>query len=100
MVGGCVRDALMGVAPKDFDVEVYGVEPTELKNLLDGFGRVDAVGEAFTVYKLGQDLDVSLPRRERVFCHSRLLEGSEYFVTGWAEPRSPKGKLPSFVLRN
>ncbi|MEJ7619182.1 MAG: hypothetical protein WKF30_19905 [Pyrinomonadaceae bacterium] len=26
---------------------------------------MNAVGEAFTVYKLGQDLDVSLPRRER-----------------------------------
>jgi len=28
-------------------------------------GRVNVVGEAFTVYKLGRDLDVSLPRRER-----------------------------------
>jgi tRNA nucleotidyltransferase (CCA-adding enzyme) len=33
--------------------------------LLEKFGRVDAVGEAFTVYKVGNDLDVSLPRRER-----------------------------------
>ncbi len=33
--------------------------------MLEEFGRVDAVGEAFTVYKLGHDLDVSLPRRER-----------------------------------
>ena len=34
-----------------------------LRGLLDAFGRVDAVGESFTVYKVG-DLDVSLPRRE------------------------------------
>src|SRR5438270_10205576 len=65
LVGGCVRDALMGAQPKDWDVEVYGVEPKGLRELLETFGRVDAVGEAFTVYKLGNDLDVSLPRRER-----------------------------------
>jgi tRNA nucleotidyltransferase (CCA-adding enzyme) len=65
LVGGCVRDELMGIEPKDWDVEVYEVEPAKLREILDGFGQVDAVGEAFTVYKLGNDLDVSLPRRER-----------------------------------
>src|SRR5690348_18300388 len=65
LVGGCVRDRLMGAQPKDWDVEVYGVEPARLRTLLDGFGRVDAVGEASTAYTVGGDLDVSLPRRER-----------------------------------
>ncbi|CAN5322680.1 hypothetical protein BH20ACI1_BH20ACI1_24280 [soil metagenome] len=65
LVGGCVRDELMEIAPKDFDLEVYGIEPQKLKEILESFGRVDAVGEAFTVYKIGQDLDVALPRRER-----------------------------------
>jgi tRNA nucleotidyltransferase (CCA-adding enzyme) len=65
LVGGCVRDVLMGAQPKDWDVEVYSVEPARLRELLEKFGRVDAVGEAFTVYKVGSDLDVSLPRRER-----------------------------------
>jgi tRNA nucleotidyltransferase (CCA-adding enzyme) len=65
LVGGCVRDELMGVEPKDWDVEVYGVEPSKLREILDSFGRVDAVGEAFTVYKIGQDLDVAIPRREK-----------------------------------
>lgn len=65
LVGGCVRDELMGVEPKDFDIEVYGIEPHKLKEILQQFGRVDAVGESFTVYKIGQNLDVSLPRRER-----------------------------------
>jgi tRNA nucleotidyltransferase (CCA-adding enzyme) len=65
MVGGCVRDRLMGRAAKDWDLEVYGVEPARLRELLDRQGRVNVVGEAFTVYKLGRDLDVSLPRRER-----------------------------------
>lgn len=65
LVGGCVRDRLMGVEPKDWDVEVYGVEPAKLREILDTFGDVNAVGEAFTVYKIGSDLDVSIPRRER-----------------------------------
>lgn len=65
LVGGCVRDSLMGARPKDWDVEVYGLEPPRLRELLEESGRVDAVGEAFTVYKVGHDLDVSLPRRER-----------------------------------
>jgi tRNA nucleotidyltransferase (CCA-adding enzyme) len=65
LVGGCVRDLLMNTRPKDWDVEVYGVEPATLRALLDQFGPVNVVGEAFTVYKLGPDLDVSLPRRER-----------------------------------
>ncbi|HKC66206.1 MAG TPA: hypothetical protein VKB86_21355, partial [Pyrinomonadaceae bacterium] len=56
LVGGCVRDELMGAQPKDWDVEVYGVEPKGLRELLERFGRVDAVGEAFTVYKLGSNL--------------------------------------------
>jgi tRNA nucleotidyltransferase (CCA-adding enzyme) len=65
MVGGCVRDHLMNVQPKDWDVEVYRIEPARLRALLDEFGQVNVAGEAFTVYKLGLDLDVSLPRRER-----------------------------------
>ena len=65
LVGGCVRDLLMGREPKDWDVEVYEIDPAKLRALLDRFGSVNVVGEAFTVYKLGTDLDVSLPRRER-----------------------------------
>ncbi len=65
LVGGCVRDALMGREPKDWDLEAYGVDPAKLRELLEPFGPVNVVGEAFTVYKLGADLDVSMPRRER-----------------------------------
>lgn len=65
LVGGCVRDELMGVEPKDWDLEVYGVAPEKLRQILDGVGEVYVVGEAFAVYKVGNDLDVSLPRRER-----------------------------------
>jgi tRNA nucleotidyltransferase (CCA-adding enzyme) len=65
LVGGCVRDELMGNEPKDWDLEVYGIAPEKLKEIIGNFGSVNAVGEAFTVYKLGGDLDVSIPRREK-----------------------------------
>jgi len=65
LVGGCVRDVLMGQQPKDWDLEIYGVEAVRLRSILDQSGPVNVVGEAFTVYKLGTDLDVSIPRRER-----------------------------------
>ena len=65
LVGGCVRDALMGVQPKDWDLEVYNLDAARLREILDQFGPVNVVGEAFTVYKLGHYLDVSIPRRER-----------------------------------
>ncbi len=75
LVGGCVRDWLMGVEPKDWDVEIYGIEPPKLREILEQVGKVDVVGEAFTVYKIGQDLDVSLPRRER-----KVSRGHKGFV--------------------
>jgi len=75
LVGGCVRDELMGIEPKDWDVEVYGIEPKKLRSILDEIGEVNAVGESFTVYKLGQNLDVSLPRRDR-----KVSKGHKGFV--------------------
>ncbi len=63
VVGGWVRDAIAGRTSKDVDLEVFGVPADRLRALLEAFGRVDTVGESFTVYKIDQ-IDVSLPRRE------------------------------------
>jgi tRNA nucleotidyltransferase (CCA-adding enzyme) len=65
LVGGCVRDLLMGLAAKDWDFEVYGLQPARLREVLDSFGSVNVVGEAFSVYKLDHEIDVSIPRRDR-----------------------------------
>jgi tRNA nucleotidyltransferase (CCA-adding enzyme) len=71
LVGGLVRDrvrsTLRGEPPpqaRDLDLEVYGLPGAALRSLLERFGRVDAVGESFRVYKVG-GVDVSLPRRDR-----------------------------------
>jgi tRNA nucleotidyltransferase (CCA-adding enzyme) len=67
LAGGCVRDWLLGLTPKDFDIEVQGVTFDELHAVLAPFGATDVVGRSFGVIKLRLgtvEYDFSLPRRE------------------------------------
>lgn len=67
LAGGCVRDWLLGLTPKDFDIEVQGISFERLRAVLSPFGATDIVGRSFGVIKLrlGQvEYDFSLPRRE------------------------------------
>jgi len=74
LVGGSVRDALLGQhAIKDFDLEVYGLEKSALKHLLnnigrsrtreDARGRVVEIGKQFGVFNL-DGIDIALPRTD------------------------------------
>ena len=66
IVGGWVRDRLLELPEPDksnVDLEVFGLPGDRVRALLESFGRVEAVGESFQVYKIG-DIDVSLPRRD------------------------------------
>lgn len=69
LVGGCVRDMVIGgIASKDIDIEVFGLNSKEIVKCLEQFGSVDVVGESFGVIKLTtatNDFDISLPRTER-----------------------------------
>ena len=74
VVGGWVRDRLLGHESPDVDIEVFGMPGDRLRSVLEGFGRVEAVGESFQVFKFG-DIDVSLPRRD-----SKAGRGHKGFV--------------------
>lgn len=56
LVGGLVRDQVFGYesseSSKDFDLEVYYLEPAHLRTILEPFGHINTVGEHFAVYKL------------------------------------------------
>jgi tRNA nucleotidyltransferase (CCA-adding enzyme) len=70
VVGGAVRDGLLGLPVKDFDVEVHGLAADRLGAVAASLGSVDEVGAAFSVLKVSGLLgvvgavDVALPRRD------------------------------------
>lgn len=65
LVGGAVRDLLLGLPIKDLDIEVHGCDAHTLESVLRKFGYVDLVGKAFGVYRIhGIDVDFSLPRKD------------------------------------
>jgi len=66
LVGGCVRDGLLGLPATEADLEVFGLAPEALESALSQHFQWNAVGKAFGVYKIRHfPIDVSLPRRER-----------------------------------
>lgn len=67
VVGGTVRDHLLGQITNDIDLEIYGLDEGAIIKVLKQFGAVDHVGRQFSIFKLKvgtQFLDISLPRRE------------------------------------
>lgn len=65
LVGGCVRDMQLGLTPRDYDIEVYGLSVESLIETLEPHFVLDCVGASFGVIKLHHtNLDVSIPRRE------------------------------------
>ena len=68
IVGGSVRDHILGKDPKDVDMIVTGIPFEELLALLRTHGHADLVGESFGVIKFTHDgitYDIALPRTDR-----------------------------------
>ena len=88
LVGGWVRDALLGKDCRDYDVEVYDLTQDELIPILKKYGRTNLVGKAFGVIHLamkGLSLDFSFPRTE-----SKVGYGHRGFVVHTDEKLSFK----------
>lgn len=65
VVGGAVRDALLGRPSPDWDLEIHGLRLAEVEEVLRGFGEVIAIGRSFGVLKIkGLEADIALPRRD------------------------------------
>lgn len=68
IVGGYIRDSLLGIASKDIDIEVFNVEDIQaLEILVENFGTLNLVGKSFGVLKLTTKtltIDFSLPRSD------------------------------------
>ena len=64
-VGGFVRDALIHRENKDVDIEVHGISPKCLEEILDSLGQRMTIGESFGIFGLkGYSLDIAMPRKE------------------------------------
>jgi tRNA nucleotidyltransferase (CCA-adding enzyme) len=89
LVGGCVRDWILGVPNKDCDVEVFGVDYERLVQALRRWGRIDVVGRSFGVVKLtvpdGETFDFSIPRRD-----SKTAPGHKGILAAFDPSISPK----------
>ncbi len=67
LVGGAVRDGLLGLPAKDADLEVYGIQADALEKLIQPFGAVHLVGKQFAILHLSTEagpIEISLPRTE------------------------------------
>ncbi len=72
LIGGTVRDIVLGMTPKDFDVEIYGLPPEIIRRLANQIGKAEETGKSFGVLKVRPAgvtreqlyLDIAMPRRE------------------------------------
>lgn len=65
LVGGAVRDFLLGLPIKDIDIEVHGMPFDQLHALLQRFGTVSLMGKSFGVLRYpGIDIDWAVPRTD------------------------------------
>jgi tRNA nucleotidyltransferase (CCA-adding enzyme) len=94
LVGGAVRDHLMGLPLNDFDVEVFKMQRPELLSIIREFGNVKSVGESFGIDKLygkdGLEYDFAFPRRDRKsgISHTDFeVEIDPYMTVGSAQAR-------------
>jgi len=64
LVGGCIRDLMLGRQLRDLDLEISGLPPGQLHALLTEHFSVQFVGKAFGVFKLqGPPVHISIPSR-------------------------------------
>lgn len=80
LVGGWVRDRINGKCPKDMDIEIHGVVPSKIQEILRNAGNCEVMkkGASFGVYGLkNYDFDIAMPRTE----HSIGVKHTDFEVS-------------------
>lgn len=89
LVGGSIVDFLLGIEPKDWDVEVHGLSVEELEKIINEAGyRAKEVGKSFgilTLCDLDIEVDVSVPRVD-----NKMGKGHKDFAINFDPDMSPE----------
>ncbi len=69
LVGGCVRDTILNLTCKDYDIELFNIDELQIvEKVLQNYGNVKLVGKSFGVLTLKvqeYDFDFALARVEK-----------------------------------
>ncbi len=91
LVGGCVRDKILGITPKEYDLEVYDINPEKFDSLMKKLGA-KGVGKSFFVYKW-KNFDIALPRIE-----SKISKGHKGFKVFITQDEKTASKRRDFTM--
>jgi len=91
LVGGCVRDEILGIESTEFDLEVYDIAPEKFDELMKKLGA-KGVGKSFFVYKW-KNFDISLPRIE-----SKIGYGHRGFKVNLTQNEKEASKRRDFTM--
>lgn len=91
VVGGAVRDRLLGLECKDYDIECFGLCVEDFENAMKHLGA-QGVGKSFFVYKY-HDLDITLPRKEK-----KVRAGHRGFEVSLATEEKEASKRRDFTV--
>ncbi|EIF50792.1 MULTISPECIES: CCA tRNA nucleotidyltransferase [Sulfurovum] len=91
IVGGAVRDRILGDECKDYDIECFGISIDDFETAMEHLGA-QGVGKSFFVYKY-HDLDISLPRTEK-----KIAKGHRGFEVSLALEEKEASKRRDFTI--
>ncbi len=91
VVGGAIRDRILGRECKDYDIECFGISVNDFETAMDHLGA-QGVGKSFFVYKY-HDLDISLPRTEQ-----KISKGHRGFEVSLASDEKEASKRRDFTI--
>ena len=93
VVGGGVRDMILGKKNTDFDIEIYDIAPKVFDDIMVRVGA-NGVGKSYFVYKLN-DFDLSLPRTE-----SKSGTGHKGFEVGYCNDEQLASRRRDFTINS